>query len=137
MTVDGMVTGAIDGGLLVLAGIGQGDTESELRWMADKLVRLRIFDDEEGRFARSLLDVGGAVLSVSQFTLFGDASKGTRPSFTSAAPPAEAEALWLRFNELVAETGVQVEAGVFGAHMDVELVNDGPVTMQLERAPRA
>lgn len=133
MTVDGAVTGAIERGLLVLAGIGRGDTEAELRWMADKLVRLRIFDDQAGRFDRSLLDVGGAVLSVSQFTLFADARRGTRPSFTGAAPPIEAEALWLRFNDLVAAAGVRVETGVFGAHMDVALVNDGPVTMQLER----
>lgn len=137
VTVDGTVTGAIERGLLVLVGIGQGDTEAELQWMADKLVRLRIFDDAAGRFDRSLLDVGGAVLSVSQFTLFADTRKGTRPSFTGAGAPAAAEALWLRFNELVAATGVRVATGVFGAHMDVALVNDGPVTMQLERPHRA
>ena len=137
VSVDGTVTGAIGSGLLALVAIGDGDGEAELQWMADKLVRLRIFDDAAGRFDRSLLDVGGAVLSVSQFTLFADTRKGTRPSFTSAAAPAEAEHLWLRFNELVAATGVRVAAGVFGAHMDVALVNDGPVTMQLERTPPA
>ena len=125
--------GAIERGLLVLVGIADGDTEETIRWMADKIVRLRIFDDEDGKFDRSLLDVGGGLLSVSQFTLLGDARKGTRPSFTKAARPDEAVQLWQTFNEAVAAHGVHVATGRFGAHMHVELVNDGPVTLTLDR----
>lgn len=131
--VDGSVVGVIEHGVLVLVGIAEGDTDDQLRWMADKIARLRIFDDEAGRFDRSVLDVGGSVLSVSQFTLLGDVRKGTRPSFTNAAQPDVAKPAWERFNEFVAATGVPVETGVFAAHMRVSLVNDGPVTITLER----
>lgn len=131
--VAGEMVGEIGPGLLVLVGIAAGDEESDLQWMADKIVRLRIFDDDEGRFARSLQDVGGALLSVSQFTLLGDVRKGTRPSFTKAAHPDLARPAWERFNELVRAWGVVVETGVFGAKMQVELVNDGPVTLALQR----
>lgn len=134
VTVDGDVVGEIGPGLLALVGIGAGDGEDELRWMAEKIVKLRIFSDEDGRFDRSLLDTGGALLSVSQFTLFGDVRKGTRPSFTRAAPPEVAISAWERFNERVREQGVDVATGTFGASMQVALVNDGPVTIQLERS---
>ncbi len=133
VTVEGDVVGEIGRGLLALVGIGEGDGEAELRWMAEKVVRLRIFPDDDGRFDRSLLDVGGALLSVSQFTLLGDVRKGTRPSFTKAAHPDVARPAWERFNELVRELGVDVATGSFGASMQVALVNDGPVTIQLER----
>jgi D-tyrosyl-tRNA(Tyr) deacylase len=136
VVVDGEVVGAIDRGLLVLAGVGQGDSEAELQWMADKVTRMRIFPDDDGRFDRSLLDVGGELLSVSQFTLFADVRKGTRPSFSRAASPDAARPAWERFNELVAAPGVRVATGVFGAHMEVSLVNDGPVTIELERHPQ-
>ena len=133
VTVDGGVVGEIGPGLLALVGIGAGDGEAELRWMAEKVVKLRIFNDDEGRFDRSLLDVGGALLSVSQFTLLGDVRKGTRPSFTKAAPPEVALPAWERFNDHVRALGVHVATGMFGASMQVALVNDGPVTIVLDR----
>jgi D-tyrosyl-tRNA(Tyr) deacylase len=133
VVVDEATVGAIERGLLVLVGIAEGDTVETVRWMADKIVRLRIFDDDQGKFDRSLLDVGGALLSVSQFTLLGDARKGTRPSFTAAARPELAQELWHLFNESVAAHGVSVRTGTFAAHMHVSLVNDGPVTLTLER----
>lgn len=133
VTVEGQIVGQIGPGLLVLVGIAGGDDDDQLRWMAQKVAKLRIFPDDEGRFDRSLLDTGGAVLSVSQFTLLGDVRKGTRPSFTKAADPAQAAPAWERFNELMRAQGVTVETGVFGASMQVALVNDGPVTIMLER----
>lgn len=133
VTVDGLVTGQIDHGLVLLVGIGPGDTEETLAWMARKLAGLRVFNDEDGRFAQSVRDVGGSILSISQFTLYGDASRGTRPGFSSAAPADQAERMWLRFNQLLEAEGLDVQCGVFGAYMQVALVNDGPVTMQLER----
>lgn len=133
VVVDGDVVGAIGPGILALVGIGEGDDDAALRWMADKIVRLRIFPDEQGRFDRSLLDVGGALLSVSQFTLLGDVRKGTRPSFTRAAAPNDALLAWERFNEHVRAHGVTVATGTFAASMQVALVNDGPVTILLER----
>lgn len=133
VTVEGDVVGEIGPGLLVLVGIGAGDGDEELRWMAEKIVQLRIFDDADGRFDRSLLDTGGALLSVSQFTLLADVRKGTRPSFTKAAQPDLARPAWERFNELVRGLGVDVATGTFGASMQVALVNDGPVTITLER----
>ena len=133
VTVEGDVVGQIGHGLLALVGIGDGDCEDQLRWMADKVVKLRIFPDDEGRFDRSLLDAGGALLSVSQFTLLGDVRRGTRPSFTKAAHPDVALPAWERFNELVRDLGVDVAVGTFGASMQVALVNDGPVTILLER----
>lgn len=131
--VDGRVTGRIGRGLLVLAGFGPDDTEEDLRWMADKVRGLRIFPDEDGRMNRDLAEVDGALLVVSQFTLYGDASKGRRPSFVGAAEPDRARALYERFLALCAEGGTPVESGEFGAMMDVELVNAGPVTLVIER----
>ena len=133
VTVDGEVVGQIGPGLLLLVGIGRGDTEEALRWVAEKIINLRIFEDEDGKMNRSLQEVGGEILAVSQFTLYGDVRKGRRPNFTGAAPPEEAEPLFNRFVQLLRESGVRVETGRFRAHMLVELVNDGPVTLLLER----
>ena len=128
------VTGAIGEGLLLLVGFTSGDTEEQLVWMADKIVGLRVFADEAGKMNRSVEDVGGEVLVVSQFTLYGDTRKGRRPSFMDAAPPSQAVPLYQRFVELVGErTGPAVATGEFGASMSVALVNDGPVTLVLER----
>jgi D-tyrosyl-tRNA(Tyr) deacylase len=119
-------------GLLVLVAAGPGDGAVEAAWMAGKIARLRILPDDEGRMNRSVLDTGGEVLAVSQFTLYGDASRGNRPGFTGAAPPEEAEVLVDQFADALRELGVPVGQGVFGAHMHVALVNDGPVTIWLE-----
>jgi len=129
--VAGVATGEIGPGLLVLVGVAAGDGEEEARRLAGKVARLRIFEDEAGRFDRSLLDVGGAALVVSQFTLLADTAKGTRPSFTAAAAPEHAERLYESFCAALRELGVPLETGVFGARMEVELVNDGPVTIVL------
>ena len=133
--VDGRVTGKIGAGLVVLAGFAPGDTEDTLQWMAEKILTLRIFGDAEGKMNLALGDVGGALLVVSQFTLYGDARKGRRPSFVDAAPPEAAVPLYERFVAVLRERsgGAPVETGVFGAMMDVELVNAGPVTLVLER----
>jgi D-tyrosyl-tRNA(Tyr) deacylase len=133
VTVAGRITGEIGPGVLLLVGLTDSDTEAELAWMAEKVVGLRIFNDDEGKMNRSLDEVGGALLVVSQFTLYGDARKGRRPSFTTAARPEVAVPLYERFVERLRATGLQVETGEFGAMMDVELVNDGPVTLILER----
>lgn len=130
--VDGDPVGEIGRGLLVLVGFAPGDGETEIAWMAEKLWGLRVFADEDGRMNRSLDDVDGALLVVSQFTLYGDASRGRRPSFTGAAPPDEAEALYRAFVGRCAERGPVAE-GRFGAMMQVELVNDGPVTLVVDR----
>lgn len=127
--VEGETVGEIARGLLLLVGIGQEDEDADLVWMADKLSGLRIFEDESGKMNLSVLDVGGAILSVSQFTLYGDCRKGKRPNFMGAARPETAEAMYERFNGLLRERGVPVETGRFGAMMDVGLVNDGPVTL--------
>jgi D-tyrosyl-tRNA(Tyr) deacylase len=119
-------------GLLVLVAAGVGDGAEQAVWTAGKVARLRVFPDEEGRMNRSVIDAGGAVLAVSQFTLYGDASRGNRPGFTGAAPPEEAEALVDRFAAELRELGVPVQQGVFRAHMHVALVNDGPVTIWIE-----
>jgi len=119
-------------GLLVLVAAGPGDGPEQVAWMAGKIARLRILPDDEGRMNRSVLDTGGEVLAVSQFTLYGDASRGNRPGFTGAAPPEEAEVLVDQFADALRELGVPVRQGVFGAHMQVALVNDGPVTIWLE-----
>jgi|KBSMisStaDraftv2_1062788.scaffolds.fasta_scaffold1256222_1 D-tyrosyl-tRNA(Tyr) deacylase len=119
-------------GLLVLVAAGPGDGPEQAAWMAGKIARLRILPDDEGRMNRSVLDTGGEVLAVSQFTLYGDASRGNRPGFTGAAPPEEAEVLVDQFADALRQLGVPVRQGVFGAHMQVALVNDGPVTIWLE-----
>jgi D-aminoacyl-tRNA deacylase len=134
--VDGRVTGEVGTGLLLLAGFTHGDTPEDLRWMAGKITGLRIFPDEEGRMNRSVDEVGGGVLVVSQFTLYGDTRKGRRPSFVDAAHPDEAIPLYEAFvGMLEAELPGRVATGEFGAMMEVELVNDGPVTLVLERGP--
>jgi D-tyrosyl-tRNA(Tyr) deacylase len=124
--------GAIGPGLCVLLGVAEGDDEADADRLAGKMARLRIFEDEDGRFDRSLLDVGGAALVVSQFTLIADTRKGNRPSFAGAARPELAEPLYERFAAALRELGVPVETGVFGARMAIELVNDGPVTIVLD-----
>ena len=134
--VEGRVTGSIGPGFLVLAGFAPTDTEAQLDWMAEKILGLRVFGDAEGKMNRDLAEVGGGVLVVSQFTLYGDASKGRRPSFIDAAPPTVAIPLYEKFVGMLKEKSagkVPVETGEFGAMMDVELVNDGPVTLILER----
>jgi D-tyrosyl-tRNA(Tyr) deacylase len=128
------VTGRIDAGYLLLVGFDREDTQTELLWMAEKIIGLRLFGDEEGKMNRALADIGGGLLVVSQFTLYGDASKGRRPSFIDAAPPDIAVPLYERFVALLRDSAPgPVETGEFGAMMDVELVNDGPVTLILER----
>jgi D-tyrosyl-tRNA(Tyr) deacylase len=124
--------GSIGPGLVVLLGIADGDDATSLVRLAEKVARLRIFEDDDGKFDRSLLDVQGAVLVVSQFTLIADTAKGNRPSFSHAARPEVAEPLYERFCEALRALGVPVETGVFGARMDVDLVNDGPVTIVLD-----
>lgn len=132
--VGGEVVGAIGPGMLILLGVHQTDTEAELDWLVRKCANLRIFPDEEGRMNRSVQQAGGEVLVVSQFTLYGDASRGNRPSFTASAPPEQAEPAYERFIARMAEElGRPVPSGVFGAMMDVHLVNDGPVTLWVEK----
>jgi D-tyrosyl-tRNA(Tyr) deacylase len=131
--VDARVTGRIARGYLLLVGFTDADDESTIAWMADKVVGLRLFPDDEGKMNRDLAEAGGALLVVSQFTLYGDARKGRRPSFVDAARPELAIPLYERFVALLRERGPAVETGEFGAMMDVELVNDGPVTLWLER----
>jgi D-tyrosyl-tRNA(Tyr) deacylase len=130
--VDGAVVGEIGHGLCVLLGVARGDDATLAVRLAGKVARLRIFPDDEGRFDRSVLDANGRVLAVSQFTLIADTTKGNRPSFGEAAPPEDAEPLYVRFCEALAGEGIQVARGVFGASMQVELVNDGPVTIVLD-----
>lgn len=131
--VDGRLVGEIGVGYLALVGFAPADAEDGLVWMAEKIVGLRLFADDRGKMNRSLRDIGGGVLVVSQFTLYGDARKGRRPSFVGAAPPVQAEALYERFVQLLRERGAKVTTGEFGARMQVHLVNDGPVTLLLER----
>lgn len=133
VTVDGAVVGALERGYLLLVGFTQGDGDAEVEWMADKVSGLRVFGDDDGRLNRDLHDVGGAVLVVSQFTVYADCSKGRRPSFVRAAPPDAAEALYHRFADALRNRRLTVHTGVFGAVMEVALVNDGPVTLLLER----
>jgi D-aminoacyl-tRNA deacylase len=130
--VSGEVRGSIERGLLVFLGVANGDGDDAARFLADKLAALRIFEDDAGKMNRSVTDVGGGVLVVSQFTLLGDARKGNRPSFSDAAPPDAANALYERFCALLREKGLTVATGVFRAEMAVELVNDGPVTILLD-----
>lgn len=131
VSVEDHIVGEIGLGLLILLGVGQDDNETHIKALADKIVNLRIFGDDKSKMNRSLLDVGGEALVVSQFTLYADTRRGRRPSFTNAAPPAIAEMLVEQFKDTLAEYGVKVEAGIFGAHMKVDLLNDGPVTIWL------
>lgn len=132
VTVEGEVVGEIGKGLLVLVGVGQDDSEKDIELLAEKLVGLRIFEDEGGKMNLSLLDIKGQALLVSQFTLYADCSKGRRPSFLAAMPPEPANALFIKFCKKIEEMGVFVATGVFGAKMEVELLNQGPVTILLE-----
>ena len=132
VTVNGEITGQITKGLVLLVGVTHQDTEEDAAFVADKIANLRIFEDDAGKMNLSLLDVGGEILSVSQFTLYGDCRKGRRPNFMEAARPEHANPLYERFNGLLHEKGIKVETGIFGAMMDVELINDGPVTLIVE-----
>jgi D-tyrosyl-tRNA(Tyr) deacylase len=131
--VDGQTVGAIGRGFVVLTGFAATDDENTAAWMAEKIAGLRLFADRDGRMNLPLADVAGAVLVISQFTLYGDVAKGRRPSFTGAAPPEQAEPLYLRFVELLRRRHVPVETGRFGAVMEVDILNDGPVTLVIER----
>lgn len=134
VTADGKVAGTIKHGLLLLAGVHQNDTDDILNWCCDKILKLRIFNDEDGKMNRSVQDTGGEILVVSQFTLYGDSKKGTRPSFIQAAAPGKAEPIYEKMiRKLREDSGLKVESGIFGAMMDVELVNDGPVTLIIEK----
>ncbi|WP_206879858.1 D-aminoacyl-tRNA deacylase [Alicyclobacillus mali (ex Roth et al. 2021)] len=130
--VDGEIVGEIDFGLVLLVGVGKDDGPEDVRYLADKIAGLRIFPDEDGKLNRDVREVGGAVLSVSQFTLYGDARKGRRPSYGDAAPPEMAESLYDALNDALRAEGLRVETGRFRAMMQVELVNDGPVTILLD-----
>jgi D-tyrosyl-tRNA(Tyr) deacylase len=132
VTSNEQMTGCIQKGLTVLLGVGKEDTEADVRYMAEKIAGLRIFEDEEGKMNRSVLDVGGEILAVSQFTLYGDVKKGKRPSFTSAAGPEEAEALYKAFCNALRTLGLPVEEGVFQTDMLVRIHNDGPVTILID-----
>lgn len=132
VTVEGKVVGKINHGLMILLGITHDDTEKDIEVIVNKLVHLRIFEDEVDKMNLSLIDVQGSVLSVSQFTLYGDIRKGRRPSFTNAAKPEYAEKLYELFNEKIRSFNIRVETGSFGAMMDVSLINDGPVTIVIE-----
>jgi D-tyrosyl-tRNA(Tyr) deacylase len=136
VVVDGETTGEIAAGLLVLLGVAATDDEADLRWMADKVAGLRIFNDAEGKMNLGLAEAGGAMLVVSQFTLLGDARKGRRPSFIAAAAPEKAEAMYEQFVAAVRAQGIEVATGRFRTHMNVELVNDGPVTLLIDSAER-
>ncbi|WP_214846705.1 D-aminoacyl-tRNA deacylase [Exiguobacterium sp. s193] len=133
VTVDEAVIGQIDQGFLLLVGVTHEDTLDQVHWLADKIAGLRVFEDEEERMNRSLDDVDGKILSVSQFTLYGDVKKGRRPAFTEAAKPDLANELYEAFNSRLRSNGVTVETGQFGAMMDIALINDGPVTLILEK----
>ena len=130
--VDGKITGQIDQGFMVLVGLGLNDDEAEVKKMAEKFSKLRIFEDENGKINRSIYDVEGRVLSISQFTLYADCAKGNRPSFTDALGGEKAKRLYDLFNTCLRDLGLQVEEGIFGADMKIALVNDGPVTIILD-----
>lgn len=132
VTVDGEIVGRIDRGLMLLVGVGHEDTEEDAKYLADKIAGLRIFEDEQEKMNFSVKDIGGGILSVSQFTLYGDCRKGRRPNFMGAARPEQAEALYDKFNDLLRAQGLHVETGAFGKMMDVAFTNWGPVTLILE-----
>jgi D-aminoacyl-tRNA deacylase len=134
VTVEGRTTGEIGLGLLVLLGVAREDTESDVNYLVEKITGLRIFEDADGKMNRSVVDAGGSVLAVSQFTLYGDARRGKRPSFDAAAPPEHARKLYEKFVERIRATGLRCETGQFQAMMRVELVNEGPVTILLDSA---
>ena len=136
VVVEEQITGEIAEGLLVLLGVCESDTDEDLRWLANKIINLRIFEDDQGKMNRSLLDVCGAMLVVSQFTLYGDCRKGRRPSFITAAPPEMAERVYEQFCEHVRQQSVKVETGRFRANMKVSLTNDGPVTLWIDSAEK-
>ncbi|WP_315861285.1 D-aminoacyl-tRNA deacylase [Roseiconus lacunae] len=131
--VDGEIVGQINHGLVALVGIGHGDDEKIVEWMADKTVQLRVFEDDAGKMNRSLADVSGGVLAISQFTLYGDCRKGRRPAFTAAAAPEVAKQLYEHYVNAIGKHGIEVQTGIFAADMKVSLINDGPVTMLLDR----
>jgi D-tyrosyl-tRNA(Tyr) deacylase len=132
VTVEGALRGAVEEGFCVLLGVTHGDTSEDARWLAEKIAHLRVFSDDQGKMNRSLLDIQGGVLVISQFTLYGDCRKGRRPSFVEAAPPEEAERLYEEFVANLRNCNVPVETGSFGAEMDVSLCNNGPVTLIIE-----
>ncbi len=136
VTVDNTIISSIGNGLMVLLGVANGDGEPEADYLVDKIINLRVFEDDQGKMNRSLVDVQGELLVVSQFTLLGDCRKGRRPSFTGAAPPDEAERLYTYFTQKAASAGLAVKTGQFQANMDVFLINQGPVTLILESRPR-
>lgn len=137
VVVEGQTVGQIDKGFMLLVGVTHEDTEQDVNWLADKIVGLRVFEDEAGKMNHSVQDIGGAVLSVSQFTLYGDCRKGRRPNFMAAARPEQAEQLYERFNDRLRSHGLTVETGRFGAMMDVSFTNDGPVTLILDSEGKA
>ena len=130
--VDGKVSGSIQHGLLLLVGIHESDTEEELDWCCRKIPKLRIFNDDEGKMNESLQDIRGEILVVSQFTLYGNMKKGTRPSFIEAAKPEKAEGMYNQMIKQLKETGLKIESGEFGAMMEVDFINDGPVTLVMD-----
>lgn len=132
VSVDGKVVGSIDMGIVALVSFTEGDTSKEIDYLIDKMINLRIFDDENGVMNRSLIDVGGSILSISQFTLYGDTKKGRRPSYINSLRGEESIKLYEEFNKKIKERGIKVETGIFGADMKVSILNDGPVTFMLE-----
>lgn len=136
VSVDGKIVGRIDRGLLVYLGVGKNDTEKDAEWMCEKVVNLRIFEDESGKMNLSLLQINGEMLVISQFTLYGDCRRGRRPSFDEAAPPEDGQRLYEMFIEKVSRQVRKVEKGIFGAHMEIESINDGPVTILLDSERR-
>lgn len=130
--IDGKINGKIDEGLLIFLGVGKGDSEKDLEYIADKTLTLRIFEDENGKMNKCISDINGEILVISQFTLYGDCRKGRRPSFDSAMPPKEAEMMYEKFVDYIKNSGLKTETGMFGADMKVDLLNDGPVTMILD-----
>lgn len=133
VTVDNKTVGSIDNGIMILVGFTHTDTIDNLKYMVDKVINLRIFDDENGVMNKSLLDTGGSILSISQFTLYADTTKGRRPSYVNALSGDKASILYDKFNEMLKETNIKVETGIFGAEMQVDFINDGPITIMLEK----